>query len=60
VFIKKLQDENEELEGIIARLKSQDEDLQDLRYKVEIWETIERTCTKASFLQKKQQEALNS
>jgi hypothetical protein len=50
MFIKKLQDENEELEGSIARLKSQDEDLQDLRYKAEIWETIERKWTKASFL----------
>jgi hypothetical protein len=42
VFIKKLQDENEELKGSTTWLKAQDEELQDLRKKVEIWKTIER------------------
>jgi hypothetical protein len=32
----------------------QDEELQDLRQKAEIWETIERKWTKALFLHKKQ------
>jgi hypothetical protein len=36
VFIKKLQDENEELKGSIARLKLQDEKLQNLRQKAKI------------------------
>ncbi len=36
VFIKKLQDENEELKGSTTRLKSQDEIFQDLNQKVEI------------------------
>jgi len=39
MFFKKLQDENEELKGSITRLKLQDEKLQDLKKKVEIWET---------------------
>ncbi len=36
VFIKKLQDENEELKGSTTPLKSQDEIFQDLNQKVEI------------------------
>jgi ribosomal protein L31E len=36
VFIKKLQDENEELKGSTTQLKSQDEKLQDLRHKAKI------------------------
>ncbi len=36
VLIKKLQDENEELKGRTTRLKSQDEELQDLRQKFKI------------------------
>jgi hypothetical protein len=36
VVIKKLHDENDELKGSIAWLKSQDEELQDLKQKVEI------------------------
>ncbi len=45
VFIKKLQDENEELKGSTTRLKSQDEELLNLKQKVEIWETTERKWT---------------
>ncbi len=60
VFIKKLQDENEEFKGSIAQLKSQDKKLQDLRQKAIIWETIERKWIEALFLHKKQQEALDS
>ncbi len=60
VLIKKLQDENEELKGSTTRLKSQDEELQDLRQKAEIWQTIERKWTQALFIHKKQQEALDS
>jgi hypothetical protein len=60
VFIKKLQDENEELKGRIAQLKLQDEKLQDLRHKVTIWETTKKKWTYALFFQKKQQEALDS
>ncbi len=41
-LIKKLHDENEELKGSTTRLKSQDEELQDLRQTVKIWETIKR------------------
>ncbi len=60
VFIKKLQDENEEFKGSTTRLKLQDEKLQNLRQKVEIWETTRRKWTKALFLHRKQQEALDS
>ncbi len=42
VFIKKLQDENEELKGSTKQLKSQDEELQNLKQKAGIWETIEK------------------
>ncbi len=47
VLIKIMQDENEELKGNTTWLNSQDEELQDLKQKVEIWETIERKWTKA-------------
>ncbi len=36
VLIRKLQDENEELKGSTTWLKSQDEELQDLRLKDEV------------------------
>ncbi len=42
VFIKKLQDENEELKGSTTWMKSQDDKLQDLKQKFKIWETINR------------------
>jgi hypothetical protein len=54
VFIKKLQDDNEELKGNTSRLKSQDEKLLNLRHEFEIWGTIERKWTKTLFLHKKQ------
>ncbi len=38
-LIKKQQDENEELKGSTTQLKSQDEELQDLRHKFKIQET---------------------
>ncbi len=60
MFIQKLQDENEEFKGSTTRLKLQDEKLQNLRLKVEIWEIVERKRIKALFLLKKQQEALDS
>jgi hypothetical protein len=60
VLIKKLQDENEELRGNTTWLKSHDEELQDLRQKAKTWETIKRKWTKAMFLHKKQQEALDN
>ncbi len=60
MFIKKLHDENEKVRGSTTRLKLHDEDLQNLRLKVDIWETIERKWTKTLFLHKKQQEALVS
>jgi len=60
MFIKKLQDENEELKGSTRWLKSQDEKLLNSRQKVKIWETIKRKWTKAMFLHKKQQEALDN
>jgi hypothetical protein len=41
-----LQDENEELKGSTLQLKLQDEELQNLRQKVEIWETTEKKWTK--------------
>jgi hypothetical protein len=48
-----LQDENEEFKGSTTWLKSEDEELQNLKQKVEIWETIKRKWTKALFLHKK-------
>ncbi len=42
VIIKKLHDENDELKGSTTRLKPHEEELQDLRQKVEIWETMEK------------------
>jgi hypothetical protein len=42
MFIKKLKDENEEFKGNTIWLKSQEEELQDLKQKAEIWETIEK------------------
>jgi hypothetical protein len=41
-------------------LNSQDEELHDLRQKVEIWETIERKWIEALFFHKQQHEALGS
>jgi len=52
VFIKKLQDKNEEFKGSTPRLNSQDEELLNLKQKVEIWQTIERKWTNALFLHK--------
>ncbi len=60
IFIKKLQDENDELKNSTTWQKSQEEELQDSRQKVEIWETIEQKWTKALFLHKKQHKALDS
>ncbi len=58
--IKKLQDENEEFKGSTTQLKSQNEELQDLKQKAKIWETRKRKWTQALFLHKKQHEALDS
>ncbi len=60
VFIKKLQDDNDEFKGSTTPLKFQDEKLYNSRQKVEIWETTWRKWTYALFLHKKQQEALDS
>ncbi len=60
MFIKKLQDEIEELKGNTTWLKSQDEELQDLMQKSKIWETIERKWTEVLLFHKQQQEALGS
>ncbi len=60
VIIKKLHDENDELKGSTTRLKLHDEQLQNLKQKVEIWETIERKWIEALFFHKKQHEALDS
>jgi hypothetical protein len=54
VFIKKLYDENGELKGSTTWLKSQYEEPQNLRLKVEIWETIERKWIEALLLHNKQ------
>jgi hypothetical protein len=54
MFIKKLQDENEEFKGNITWLKLQDQELHDLKQKVTIWETIKRKWIEALFLHKKQ------
>ncbi len=51
--LKKLQDENEELNGSTIWLKSKDEELQNLKQKAKIWETTERKWTKSLFLRKK-------
>ncbi len=53
ILIRKLQEENEELKGSTSWLKSQDEELQNLKQKAEIWETIERKWTKTLFFHKK-------
>jgi hypothetical protein len=47
LFITKLQDENVEFKGSTTWLKSEDEKLQNLKQKVEIWETTERKWTNA-------------
>ncbi len=60
ILIKKLQDDNEELKGSTSLLKSQYEELYNLKEKVKIWETIERKQIEALFLHKKQHEALDS
>jgi hypothetical protein len=54
VLIQKLQDDNEELKGSTTWLKLQDEKLQNLRQKVEIWETTKRKWIETLFLHKKQ------
>jgi hypothetical protein len=41
-------------------LKLQDEELQNLKQKDEIWETLERKWIETLFFHKKQQEALDS
>jgi uncharacterized protein (DUF3084 family) len=53
MLIKKLHDENEELQGSTTWLKSQDEKLQNLKQKVEVWDTTKRKWTKTMFLHKK-------
>ncbi len=53
MFIKKLQNENEEFKGSATRLKSQDEEQQDLKQKARIWETIERKWIEALLFHKK-------
>ncbi len=58
--LKKLHDENEELNSSTTRLKSQGGKLQDLRQKVEISETTKRKWIETLFLHKKQYEALDS
>ncbi len=60
IFIKKRQDENEELKGSTIELKSQDEKLQNLKQKVQIWEIIKRKWIEALFFHNKQQEALDN
>ncbi len=60
MFIKKLQDDNEEFKGSTTQLKSQDEELHDLRQKAKIWETTKKKWTKAMFFHKQQQETLGS
>ncbi len=60
MFIKKLEDENEELKGSITRLKTQDEELQNLKQKANIQETTKKKWTKTLFFHKKQHEALDS
>ncbi len=59
MLIEKLQDEKE-LKGNTTWLKSQDEELQDFKQKVEIGETTERKWTEALLFDKQQQEALGS
>ncbi len=58
-FIKKLHDENEELKGSTTWLKSQDEELHDLKQKSKIQETTKRKWIEALFLHK-QQKALGN
>ncbi len=40
-LIQKLQNENKELKVSTTWMKSQDEKLQELKQKIEVWETIE-------------------
>ncbi len=54
IFIKKLQDENEELKDNTSWQKSQDEKLENSKQKAEIWETIERRWIETLFFHKKQ------
>jgi hypothetical protein len=59
-LINKLQDDNEEFKGSTSQLKSQDEELQDLRHKSKIWETIKMKWIETLFLHKQQKKALGS
>ncbi len=45
VFIKKLKDENEELKGSTTWLKSQYEEMEDVKQEEIFWETTERKWT---------------
>ncbi len=52
--------ENEELKQKIGLMKSEIEELKELRKTVEVLETIERKWTKTLFIYKQQKEALSS
>ncbi len=60
MFIQKLQDENKEFKVTTAQMKSQDEEQQELKQKVEVQETIKRKWAKTLLFYKQQQKALGS
>ncbi len=60
MFIQKLQDENQELKTKIALMKSQDEELKELKKVVEDQETTKRKWAETLFHYKQQHEALGN
>ncbi len=59
-FIQKLQDENKQFKAKIILMKSQGEELKELKKIAEAWETVERKWAKRLFHYKQQQEVLGS
>ncbi len=60
VFILKKQDQNKDLKAKTTLMKSQDEELKELRKMIKAQETTKRKWAETLFLYKQQQEALGS
>ncbi len=59
-FIQKLQDENKQFKVNTTQMKSQVEELQELKQKAEVWDTTERKWSKSLLIYKQQQKVLGS
>ncbi len=55
-----MQDENKELKVTTSLMKSHAKELQEMKQKAEVWETIERKWAKALLFYKQQHEALGN